>query len=50
MNEIEILEEIVAIQKKYLTAMESMGTISLSPQDRQRVDFLEDELKKIREG
>ena len=50
MSEIDILEEIVTIQKKYLTAVESMGTLSLSPQDRKRIDFLEDELKKVRAG
>jgi septum formation topological specificity factor MinE len=48
MNEIEILEEIVKIQRKYLTVVESMGTITMSPQDKNRITFLEAELKKIR--
>lgn len=48
MTEIDILNEIVTIQKRYLAAMESTGTISLSPQDRQRIDFLESELTRIR--
>lgn len=48
MNEVEILEEIIKIQRKYLSVVESMGAITMSPQDKQRITFLETELKKIR--
>jgi len=48
LTEVEILEEINKIQRKYLTVVESMGTIAMSPQDKQRINFLEAELNKLR--
>lgn len=50
MSEVEILEEITKIQSKYLKAVESMGVLTMSPQDRKRLAELEVELKKIRGG
>lgn len=48
MTEIEIFEEVIKIQRKYLTAVESIGAITMSTHDKQRLAFLEVELKKVR--
>jgi hypothetical protein len=42
----EILTEMVAIYKKYFRVVEQMGTLSMSPQDRQRLQELETQLNK----
>jgi hypothetical protein len=43
MREIEILKEMLEIYKKYFTACETMGTISMSPADKKRLQELETE-------
>jgi len=46
MNKEEILQEIVAIYQKYFRVVEQLGSITMSPQDKSRLDFLEKELKE----
>jgi len=48
MTEIQILEEMLGIYKKYFSAVVKMGTISMSPKDEVRLKELEQELAKIR--
>ncbi len=40
----EILAEMVAIYKKYFKVVEQMGTLTMSPQDRKRLQELETQL------
>ncbi|MDD2730936.1 MAG: hypothetical protein PHW33_02305 [Candidatus Portnoybacteria bacterium] len=42
----EILIEMVAIYKKYFKVVEQLGTLSMSPQDKQRLQELETQLNK----
>jgi septum formation topological specificity factor MinE len=41
MTKEEILLEMVAIYKKYFKVVETMGTLTMSPQDKQRLAELE---------
>jgi len=43
----EILSEMVRIYKKYFKVIESIGTISMSTQDKERLSYLEAELNKV---
>ena len=45
---VEIYKEMMEIYKKYFDACETMGTISMSDTDKQRLQDLEKELKKLR--
>lgn len=47
MKIVKVLEEIIAIYKKYFSVVEEMGTISMSPKDKQRLQELETEYKKL---
>jgi len=42
----EILIEMVAIYKKYFNVVEQLGTLRMSPQDKQRLQELETQLNK----
>ena len=44
MSKEEILAEMVAIYKKYFKVVEKMGTLTMSPQDSERLNFLEKQL------
>ena len=44
MSEEEILQEMVTIYQKYFKVIEELGAISMSPQDKKRLEFLEKEL------
>ena len=44
MSKAEILAEMVAIYKKYFKVVETMGTLTMSPQDRERLTELEKQL------
>ena len=46
MNKEQILLEMVAIYKKYFKVIEELGSITMSPQDKSRLEFLEKELTK----
>jgi hypothetical protein len=46
MSREEILVEMVAIYKKYFKVVEQMGTLTMSPQDKQRLQELETQLNK----
>ncbi len=46
MSKEEVLAEMVAIYKKYFKVVETMGTLTMSPQDRQRLQELETQLNK----
>jgi len=48
MSEVQILEEMLGIYRKYFKAVEMMGTITMSPKDKQRLDELERSLSEIR--
>ena len=43
-NREEILQEMVGIYQKYFKVIEQLGTLSMSPQDKTRLEFLEKEL------
>ena len=47
MSKEEILQEMVAIYQKYFKVVEELGAISMSPQDKARLEFLEKELKGL---
>lgn len=40
----EILQEMVAIYKKYFKVVETMGTLTMSPKDKERLAELEKSL------
>lgn len=44
MNKEEILREMVTIYQKYFKVIEELGAITMSPQDKERLEFLEKEL------
>ena len=46
MSKEEILQEIVVIYRKYFRVVEQLGSITMSPQDKSRLEFLEKELTK----
>ena len=48
LNEVEILQEMVEIYRKYFEVVVEMGTISMSPVDENRLKELENELTKLR--
>lgn len=41
----EILQEILTIYKKYFKVVEELGTLTMSPQDKERLEELEKELE-----
>jgi hypothetical protein len=45
MNKEEILMEMVKIYQKYFKVVETMGTLTMSPKDKERLSFLEAQLK-----
>ena len=47
MREKEILQEMVVIYKKYFEVIEQLGAITMSPQDKDRLEFLDKELKGL---
>ena len=47
MSKEEILREMVTIYQKYFKVVEQLGTISMSAQDKERLEFLKEELKGI---
>jgi len=47
MKIVKVLEEILSIYKKYFSVVEQMGTISMSPKDKQRLEELEAEYNKL---
>jgi len=44
MSKEEVLAEMVAIYKKYFKVVETMGTLTMSPQDKERLTELEKQL------
>jgi hypothetical protein len=44
MTKEEVLTEMVAIYKKYFKVVETMGTLTMSPQDKERLTELEKQL------
>lgn len=44
MTKEEVLAEMVAIYKKYFKVVETMGTLTMSPQDKARLTELENQL------
>lgn len=47
MNKEEILLEMVAIYQKYFKVVEQLGSISMSPQDKTRLEELEKQLQAL---
>jgi len=47
MNKVEILEEMLSIYEKYFKAVLEMGTIQMSPKDKQRLEELRIELESL---
>jgi len=45
-----IYEEMLAIYKKYMTAVLVMGTIQMSPKDTERLKELEGKLSELEKG
>jgi len=45
MSKEEILREMVVIYQKYFKVVEELGTITMSPQDKERLEFLEKALE-----
>ena len=46
MSREEVLLEMVVIYKKYFRVVEQLGSITMSPQDKSRLEELEKELNK----
>ena len=47
MSKEEILQEMVSIYKKYFKIIEQIGTLEMSPTDKQRLEELEGQLQKL---
>jgi len=47
MSKEEILQEMVSIYKKYFKIIEQIGTLEMSPIDKQRLEELEGQLQKL---
>jgi len=47
MSKEEILQEMVSIYKKYFKIIEQIGTLEMSPADKQRLEELEEQLQKL---
>jgi len=47
MSKEEILQEMVAIYQKYFKVVEQLGAISMSPQDKTRLEELEAQLQTL---
>lgn len=46
MSKEEILQEMVTIYQKYFKVVEELGTITMSPQDAERLEYLQKELNR----
>jgi len=49
MNEVEILEEMLSIYKRYFEVVQEMGAITMSEDDSKRLAELETKLEAIRD-
>jgi len=47
MTKEEILQEMVSIYKKYFRIIEQIGTLEMSPADKQRLEELEEQLRAM---
>lgn len=47
MTKEEVLQEMVSIYKKYFKIIEQIGTLEMSPADKQRLEELEGQLQKL---
>ena len=47
MSREQILQEMVAIYQKYFKVVEQLGTISMSPPDKTRLEELEKQLQNL---
>jgi len=47
MSKEEILQEMVTIYQKYFKVVEQLGSISMSPQDKARLEELESQLQSL---
>lgn len=49
MKVVKILEEMLGIYKKYYSVVETIGTISMSPADKERLAELEQQYKEYKD-